>query len=167
MLVYHPALDPHHAAFRTLLLVHSFSGNMEKDQFRILDFYLVFPSLLRLVRLPPKYVRQRNTVSGRRNPYAASGEPTGLFRNIAPMQEQGLRLLLGRGLLDRDLYVKGALSSVQHAAPERVLQLIRRRQQEKRELLEFLTGILGSLPFYGNNGLKDRTGLMEHRYDAV
>lgn len=43
---------------------------------------------------------------------------------------------------------------------------IEAKNYENYNLLEFLTK-LSTLPFYGEDGLKDRTGLMEYRYDGV
>ena len=47
MLVYHPAFDMHHCVFRMVRLLNRLPvGSCQVERMRILDFYLLFPSLI-------------------------------------------------------------------------------------------------------------------------
>lgn len=48
MLIYHPAYDAYHCVFRMLLIAERVSG-IEVEKARILDFYLVFPGMVKKI----------------------------------------------------------------------------------------------------------------------
>ena len=50
---------------------------------------------------------------------------------------------------------------------QRLIESASKRNASEAELVSFLIEGLGSIQFGGREGLKDRTGLMEFRYDAI
>lgn len=46
-------------------------------------------------------------------------------------------------------------------------QQLEQRNSDNQELLDFLVNKLSKIHFWGENGLKARTGLMEYRYDEI
>lgn len=164
MRIYHPALDPYHCTFRILqLLAFSPERRYEKRALRILDFYAVFPHLIPQIRFPRDRFKWKREFLGLGNPYWFSGEPRLVFMQMEPLQETALNLLFAQGLADPSLfpdYVKLEIDSFRRLAlPE--------SRSMSSKLLSFLVTVLGAIPLQGEGGLKDRTGLMEHRYDAV
>ena len=166
MLTYHPALDAYHAAFRTLLLVRFDIGReFPEDTLRILDFYLTFPALIEDITLPQNLRRWKRRFSSQKNPYHYPAIPSAVFAQITPIHEHAVRTLAARELLDPEAAKAGTLVSTDRSLPDQLSARLRSRTEESSELLGFLTGDLASIPLYGPRGLKDRTKLLEYRYD--
>jgi hypothetical protein len=51
--------------------------------------------------------------------------------------------------------------------PQEVLSLINESTFRKTEWYQALVNIISNIPLKGSGGLKDRSGLMEYRYDNV
>ena len=164
MLIYHPALDPYHCTFRMLqVLGYAPERQYDKRALRILDFYAVFPHLISNIRLRREHMKWRKRFLGLDNPYWFGGEPALVFAQMEPLQETAQNLLYAQGLTDPSLY-PGSIKLVIDAFRRLTLPA---STSMSGDLLEFLVTILGEFPFHGYGGLKDRTGLMEHRYDAA
>jgi hypothetical protein len=165
MAIYHPALDSYHSAFRILqILRYEPAREYDWRALRILDFYAVFPNLIAHIRLPKKHIAWRKTFSNLNNPYWFSGEPELVFARMEPLQQTALDLLYAQGLIDPDKYksehvrvVVEELTKINLSSPSTLTE----------ELLKFLVTVLGHVPFHGIGGLKDRTGLLEFRYDVA
>ena len=167
MLSYHPALDPYHAAFRAMqLLVAREQRAYHLSQFRILDFYLLFPSLVEKIHFPRESQSYKRAFSDRSNRYWVSGEPKIIFMKIGSIQQQGLNLLVGKELLDVDAFKMDRIQLSARAADSPIMSAAVTANQRDLPLLEFLVDVLGTITPFGPNGLKDRSRLMEFRYDA-
>jgi hypothetical protein len=164
MLAYHPALDPYHASFRILRLLAASPYRIEPDRLRLLDFYLLFPHLLKKISLPLSLVRRRNRVARPENRYRFAGQPQLVFRTITPVQDAALALLATSSWtrVENDGL---ALSVVD--VPGSLLSIMRAKNDDEPDLIGFLVGDLNTVPLRGRDGLKHRSGLMEYRYDAV
>jgi hypothetical protein len=165
MLIYHPALDPYHSAFRILhLLAYDPKRYYDRRAICVLDFYAVFPQLIPTVRLPNQHARWRRLFSGRENPYWFNGDRRLVFGQMRPLQETALDLLYAQGLIDNLQYSDGF---VQIVLDEFRRVNLSEPSPPAGEVLEFLVTVLGTFPFHGVGGLKDRTGLLEYRYDTA
>lgn len=165
---YHPALDAYHSAFRMLrLLSHDPSQSYEVDRLRILDFYLAFPQLIGQIKLPKESLWARKEFRTFENPYTFSGSPRMVFMRMAPLQNAAIRLLLSAGVLDPDGYRDGVLRVTEIDLPGELTSRILELDAEQEQLLSFLTDDLAGISLLGPKGLKDRTGLLEWRYDSV
>lgn len=163
--MYHPALDPYHSAFRMLSILAS-EPEMQYDRpaLRIIDFYLIFPELISEITLPKSLSKLKRDVSHPRNPYWFSGEAPLVFARMLPLQDIALDLLYAHGLLEAAKYSQGKIQ----VAIERFRQLaLPENSHALKERISALTTLLGKLPVNGIGGLKERTHLMEHRYDDV
>lgn len=165
MISYHPATDAYHAALRILQLVN-FRPAMafERDIIRILDFYYLFPELLTEVRVPRNYFAKRRNLSLDSNRYHFSGSARNVFMRMFPMQNSAIRLLLAVGLLAHD---NECLRRGEGDLSPELEQLVKARSQQQSGLLLFLVEDLASFGLYGKDGLKDRTNLMDYRYDSI
>lgn len=171
MLVYHPAQDPYHAAFRlTRIIAHAEMDHFFADQLRILDFFLLYPSFLREIKFPQELKRWRSKVETAQNPYHVTGNALTLFTRLRPVQAAGLGLLVGSGFITgsgpEPVSVKFNPST---KSVLDVVALARDRNSSGDDLvvLEFIARKLAKLPFFGRKGLKARTGLLEFRYDSI
>ena len=112
MLTYHPALDPFHSAFRCLQIMR-FKGDQEfeKDRFRILEFYLAFPSAAGDMRLPRELVGWRKISKSFANHYCFSGKQLIVCKSTQPIHEEAVTLLFAKGLLDAEAFKKGRIAA--------------------------------------------------------
>jgi len=164
MLVYHPALDPYHASFRMLRLLAASPYSVERDRLRLLDFYLLFPHLLRKIHLPSSLTQRRNRLAQPENQYRYSGQPQLVFRTITPVHDAALSLLASSewARAEDDGFRLNASK-----VPQSLLALLQTKNSAQADLVGFLVGDLHTVSLRGHEGLKQRSGLMEYRYDAV
>lgn len=166
MLMYHPALDPYHAAFRTLqLLSVEPSREFHRDQLRILDFYLLFPVAIEQIRLPVAARSFRRRFVAASNRYWLSGEPKQVFERIEHVRRVGLTLLLSNRLLDADAFPQARIRLSASGVASVAVQRAQEANTRDGALVQFLVRTLGDLSPFGPGGLKARTGLLDHRYD--
>jgi hypothetical protein len=164
MLAYHPALDPYHASFRMLRLLAASPYNLEPDRLRLLDFFLLFPHLLRRIHLPQGLTRRRNQVAGSENRYRYGGQPQLVFRTITPVHDAALSLLATSAWARLE---DGGFRLSVSEFPVPLLTLLRAKNDAQAGLVGFLVGDLFTVPLRGRDGLKQRSGLLEYRYDAT
>ena len=165
-LVYHPAFDPYNAALRLLRLLSASPKPLDRTSLRILDFYVLFPEELSQARLTTALrskVRRLN--SEPRYPYDRLPAQQPLFARMEPSFDAALQTLIAKGLAARSTEETYAL--VSENVPTSLLEIARKRNEAEAGLIEVLVEVGTSFEGLGANGLKDRTGLAEYRYDAV
>lgn len=165
-LVYHPAFDPYNAALRLLRLLTAATQPLDRTSLRILDFYVLFPEELGQARLSTSLrskVRRLN--SEPRFPYDRLPAQQPLFARMEPSFDAALQTLIAKGLVirsDGEMY-----ELLAENVPVTLLDIARHRNAAESDLIEVLIEVGTSFPSLGANGLKDRTGLAEYRYDAA
>ena len=170
-LSFQAALDPFHTVFRLLRLrpVVAEVGPLHTDWLRVLDFYLLFPfriSAIRLTRPHQHYKRLAQKYDWTR-PYGAHPEDRVLFENMRPLQSLAMDTLATHALLDPEqLSLSRAMVSHGHV-PDAISSRISIANQKDSDLIAFLTDIATHYEIGGPDGLRARTGLIEHRYDAI
>lgn len=170
-LTYHPIGDSYHCAFRSLVLLRASEGQTHHiETFRILDFYYLFPFFLRSFSKPRPEVEQayhKLEISKIQAPYQRLPNKKFLFRQAEGVQIQALRHLVGVGLLEADRFRESKIVFCPRPLSQNLEAALYDEVKRQRKLLEFLTQYLSQVPLYGARGLKDRSGLMEYRYDPV
>lgn len=83
------------------------------------------------------------------------------------MQDAAIQTLVMQGILDGDAFGMGQVLLVEGLIPEKLSSKIDAINGAQADLMKFLFDDLDAIPFEGLNGLKDRTGLGEFRYDIV
>lgn len=166
MLIYHPAYDLYHCAFRFLRLLEKIPKlPHEVDKLRILDFYLLFPSLLKRVSLPRNALIFRKMFKSYADTYEELADPYKIFIQLEPFQIASLRYLSSVELIDVEDLSNGKVNRTETRLPTMLFDAINKANSEHSELLDFLIGPFFELEFYGSNGLKARTKLLEYKYD--
>lgn len=170
-LSFQAALDPYHAVFRLfrLLPILEQCGAVEINKVRILDFYLAFPFRVGGMKFKQGHGRYRKVAQefATAAPYGGQPDDKLLFDRMEPMQRAAIQTLVAQGFIDGSELEGGLIKATLKPAPE-VLKARAGEQNKNEEFLMELLGVLCSdYPLYGENGLKDRTQLMEYRYDAV
>lgn len=167
MLVYHPAFDLNHGMFRLLRLLEVNPDHALKwDTYRILDFYYLFPDLLASVKLPRSMMGKKKAFSNLGSKYSRVPSPRMFIQQMSGIHETIGRSLVGKGFIDPSAYDSRTLVRTETSISPEVEGAIKAATADS-ELIAMLSIEMAAIPLTGPNGLKDRTGLLEHRYDSV
>lgn len=166
MLIYHPAYDAYHSAFRILLAVDDLQC-VELPKLRILDFFLTFPAEVRNIRLPREHMGARKIAERLTNEYHGPVNAKKTFQDMEQIHMASVRALAASNLLDKDRLDAGFAQRTATPIPESFRILLTQARQRESEITEFIISGLGGLRTQGIDGLKDRTALLEYRYDIV
>jgi hypothetical protein len=170
-LSFEPALDPYHTMFRALRLLPIIIpiGKLERDHVRILDFYLVFPFKIPDLRLKQEHRRLRSlgTRYATQKPYAEQPESAQLLQRMGPISDAAFQSLAAKGFVDGSEYDTGWVKPIEKWIPDDLKDRINAANSAQQDLMDFLSTLAREYDLGGENGLKHRSGLMEHRYDAV
>jgi hypothetical protein len=159
--VWYASRDPYHCIFRMIRLLEAKGGPIPLEQLRILDMFLMFPSLLHRLALTSA-LRERlrslqielPTKTFVRLPGTAS-----VWQDLQIYQLTALKRLTGLGVLKReDLLDRNA--SLDHSqAPTELLRHAISQNESAEPLMRFLVEDLGALPMSGSQGIVRRAGL--------
>ena len=167
MLVYHPAFDLNHGMFRLIRLLETSPNRALKwDTYRILDFYYLFPDLLASARLPRTMTSRKKAYANFGSKYSRVPSPRMFIQQMIGIHETVGRSLVGKGFIDASSYDARTLIRTEAAIPPDMSYAIETATADS-ELVAMLAVEMAAIPLTGLNGLKDRTGLLEHRYDSV
>lgn len=166
MLVYHPAFDIYNSVFRLLQLLHYMNRDeVEVDRIRIWDFYLTFPNETRNIRFPNE-LNDLKIIFKRKasNPYEDLIDPKRIFERMKSYQLSALKCLASYGLIETKLLSKNVVRRTAKEIPDVLIKKLDDLTIEKSNVIKLIVGFW-ELPLYGKFGLKDRTGLIEFKYD--
>ncbi|TAA40928.1 ABC-three component system middle component 5 [Pseudoxanthomonas winnipegensis] len=166
MLIYHPAQDAYHCVFRLLLLVDAIP-ELEEERARILDFYLVFPSAMSLIKWPATLVAAKQRSKAERNPYRTPINPSITFRSMQPLQSSAIRCIAAANLIDPIALEHGTIRRTDTGLSPLVTERLKLYTQENKSSIDLVVNDLSSIQLLGRDGLKARTSLMDYRYDSA
>jgi hypothetical protein len=169
VLIYHPAFDAYHCVFRMLVISGAVPA-LELAKLRILDYYMCFPAEVALIQLPQEHMEIRKVAKTIKNEYRGPVSAHRTFREMEPIQHAAARLLAASGVFDSRQLELGTVSRTKSALPDVLLQaaaLEPATAGPAAAVSSYVLYKLSSLPLSGPGGLKQRTGLMEHRYDVA
>lgn len=166
MLVYHPAYDAYHCVFRSLLITSRVKV-IETAKLRILDFFLCFPAEIQKVRLPREHSEARRLAQRMANQYHGPVSMHQAFRDMEHIQLAAFRTLAASRLIVPNELETGLVRRTEIEVPEELHAILAQASTANRTLVDYLVNNLGQIQLLGVDGLKHRTGLMEHRYDVA
>lgn len=169
-LTYHPLYDPYHCVFRMLCLFrYSREQIFENDRLRIIDFYVLNPFLIKSMKLTSELRDRLNKSRLDKicNPYQELPKPRILYRRLEGVQTISIRHLAGLGFINRKDLIEGSIrpnisSAISPGFADKIDVYVKKHES----VFSFLVNDLSDIPLTGEYGLKHRTELMEHRYDA-
>lgn len=164
MLIYHPAYDAYHCIFRMIALIDHVN-KIEVDKARILDFYLTFPALLSEIRMPHHYSAIKKEAKKYSNDYRDPINGYSTFRDMHEIQMAAIRCLTATGLIELKSLENGVIERTNKSIPDALLLSMRDFLNAKKDVYFFIINTLSQFHLTGKDGLKDRTKLMEFRYD--
>lgn len=167
MLIYHPAYDTNHSTFRMLRLLEvNPEHSLKWDAFRILDLYYLFPYLLSDAQLPRAFTKAKRAFSKSNTKYSRVPAPRVLIQQLVGLHESVARSLIGKGFLSPEAFEAQVLQRTNKAIPTE-LRTAFEASVGDQPLVTLLAVDLAAIPLHGADGLKERTRLLEHRYDSV
>jgi hypothetical protein len=138
------------------------------EQLRLFDFLLLFPEFISTFRLSSTLRSRLKKVEYRRRfRYEERPPALRLFDEMDLSFEAALQTLKAKGIVEVADADTGAFGLMADAVPERLSALAAKRNADAEPLLGYLIELNASFPFYGPDGLKARSGLLEFRYDVV
>jgi hypothetical protein len=163
---YHRALDPYHCVLRILRTLYFAPDQPQEFEFvRIAEFCLAFPQIVVSIRLPGGLKARARRLGAEENPYKYSGSSRKIFRQMEPIHSTARNLLLSKGMLSAEEFEARRLLLIQGVVPPSLKELTVELEEEEAEILSLLFELKNAYGLRGQGGLKDRTGLMEFRYD--
>jgi hypothetical protein len=138
---------------------------MEIERWRILDFYMVFPALLREFTFPEEYKQLRKLVPKDDSKYRRVTDPKRIFFRMEPIQSAAIGFLASHNVISNTLLTNSRkLKWVDDACPPALKALTDDLKDDP--ILEILLGPFLSIDLYGKSGLKARSDLFQYRYDV-
>lgn len=170
-LSYNIALDVYHTIFRLLFLNEKILDQkvVHSDRLRILDFYVAFPYQIASFSFKSEHVHFRKIAKqfDRLRPYGQEPENWILFSRMEVIQKGAFETILRGGFLDEVQYSKGFISFKFGKLPSDIIEKIAAWESIVSPLLPVFGALMQEYELLGNDGLKRRSKLLEHKYDVV
>ncbi|MFK7828135.1 MAG: ABC-three component system middle component 5 [Congregibacter sp.] len=168
MLIYHPVHDINHCIYRTLRCLEiSDRENFTWEQMRLLDFYSLFPHLLKKIAPFPVELRAYRAIVNRiPDPYESMPNQGRVFHEIMPIQNTAIHNLVAKNLINANLFKRQVVSRTAEELPSGLSATLSNDPVPQEEWYRFLVNQLPGVNFLGSGGLKARSDLLEYRYDG-
>jgi hypothetical protein len=170
-LTYNEAFDPYHTAFRFIRLnvACQLHNRMPFDALRILDFYLLFPFRLQAVRLHSEDTGWRKISRSYedRAPYGEMPDDNSIFARMELFQRAAAASLVQSGHLSAQAWETYEVAFTAVELPTLLTARCSALNARMADVMNILCQIKARYTLGGRDGLKDRTGLLEYRYDSV
>lgn len=169
MLLYHPATDFYHCWMRfASVICDCGSHGVEFDRLRIIDFLLCFPLEISTCKLPTKHsAALRKLIRQLPTSYEDPNSIRQAFAQMNKIQGQVAMDMVAKGIVQRDKYREGILTPNAESSASELLQSAAQEWEARcEEWHQLAVSVLLSIPLNGRNGLKDRSGLLEFKYDG-
>ena len=167
MLVYNQAYDLYHTVFRILQIIEKSETVFEIDKLRILDFYFVFPSELLYIKAFRGFKKYEKFLKIEKNKYERIIDRKRVFFKMEQIQLSAIKSLISYGIIDSDEFINGKVKRTDKELSKELANRITEANEASKNIITLITGPLASMNLYGHLGLKERTNLIDFKYDAV
>ena len=143
---------------------------LEVDKIRIWDFYILYPFKTYSITIRRKEedlrTLRKKYIGKDKNPYEYRGDDRKLFDRLQPYQMTALSSLVSYGIIDKESFLKKEIKVSNRDALNNFLKNTDSLSLTANNTLSFLSIFSKSMTMLGVDGLKNRTHLMESKYDA-
>jgi hypothetical protein len=168
MLSYHGAFDLNHSIYRMLRLLDKHpEKSMLWDTFRVLDYYYLFPHEITKFEWTRATMKFKSTLNYAETKYNKIENRRHLAHQLESIEDLSARSLAAKGFVDPAALDQGKLSRTDKLLPVDLKAVIQNSDSGEDALVTFLAQYMSQVPLLGEKGLKARSGLLEHRYDAA
>lgn len=165
-LVYHPAFDPYQSVVRIMQILLAAENPVERQMLKILEFYLLFPEKIKTIRLSRQLRAHLKFIKAEpRYPYDRLPQPVLLYNRMEPSFEAALQTLISHRIILS--LSSGAVELNQDVHGLRLQKIAQQRNDREVNLVSFIVRMAEEFESLGTDGIKDRSGLAEFRYDAI
>jgi hypothetical protein len=141
--------------------------DLEIDKARILEFFLLYPSAVAQVKIPQGMTAIRKEAKLLSNQYHDPINIRTTFRDMRFIQDAALKCIAAASLIDLDRFELGYVTRTKAPIPDSLNSYIKSFIGPGDKVSRFVLNELSTIPLLGANGLKQRTELMEYRYDFI
>lgn len=143
---------------------------VELDRLRIWDFYLLFPNEIHKIKLKrnEKDIKKilQSYISATNNPYQIIIDDRKIFERIKPYQSAALKCLASYGLISKEMLSVSRIAVTSKDLLRNYIGKFDPLTPKEKNIITILTSHFYQMSMFGENGLKNRTGLMISKYDA-
>ncbi|HKS13053.1 MAG TPA: ABC-three component system middle component 5 [Pseudomonas sp.] len=164
MLIYHPAADANHCCYRLVNILRSIDGDdLSMSMLRLLDFYYLYPHLLKKINPLPRPINRRSSyIMKLADPFEITTSPQLLFHELSLIQDSAVRSLAEKGLIQVN---SDDVRLIIENVPVELISYCEADEFSRSDAFDIVTNYVSKSVLNGKNGLKARSGLMEYRYD--
>lgn len=172
MILYNNAFDLYHTIFRLLNLISKINNNdkIEVDRVRIWDYYLLFPG--QIFQIKPrrneielkKLLKQLNVT--KENPYQKISDERMVLEKIKPYQISALNCLASYNIISKDELLEDKISITSRELLAQYVASIGDLSAREKNIITIVTSQFYEITLFGEKGLKNRSNLLESKYDA-
>ncbi|HEY0669165.1 MAG TPA: ABC-three component system middle component 5 [Sphingobacteriaceae bacterium] len=155
-----------------LQLLTYFNRNeyVELERLRIWDFYLLFPDKVHSIKLRRdeddiKQLRQSFIIK-QNNPYENVMDDRKMFEKIKSYQITAIKCLASYGIINKEFLSENRVTIISKAVLEKYMTKFEPLSIKEQNVIKLMTSHFYFMTMFGPMGLKDRTHLLETRYDA-
>tara|TARA_B100000378_G_scaffold103846_1_gene82805 strand:+ start:2093 stop:2611 length:519 start_codon:yes stop_codon:yes gene_type:complete len=172
MIVYQKAYDLYHTVYRMMKLLAHFKGDglIEIDRLRIWDYYLLYPNKMNNIKLTRKEkdIKKviKNFIYSEDNPYEIILNDRKMFEKIKPYQMAAIKCLASYGIINKNYLSENKISNISRDIFDNYEDDFKNLSVKEENAIKLLTSHFYQMSLFGKDGLKNRTGLLESKYDA-
>lgn len=168
-LAFQPAYDAYHSAFRFFQLREVIGDRVELDRYRILDYYMCFPGELAAFRFaqPHKGFRRIGEKYAKANDFERRPTSRAIFARMRMVQAAALETLESEGFLRAGCLAELRVEQTLKPTPDTIMARVKMRRESYSAIIDVLSKFSTEYSLVGPTGLKARSELLEHKYDAV
>ena len=165
MILYNNAFDLYH----TILSKIEKDKVIEIDRIRIWDYYLLFTNEIFNIK-PRKNKKEYNQLLKelnikKNNPYQQIYDQRKTLEKIKPYQLSALNCLASYNIIDKEYLLKEEVKINSFDLLKRYTQSAGDLSDREKNIIIIMTSFFRDISLIGNNGLKERSNLMESKYD--
>lgn len=170
--LFNPAFSTDHAVFRMLHILSRLEDGdiMEVDRLRIWDFYLLFPTEVHHLRVKRGDAAMRalrkQKIPRTVNPFNVCADGRKMLERLRPYQMTALSHLAARGIISATQLVRQRVVLTGRRQLLTVIPRVGSLTTLESDTLSWLLLYTKTMPMSGEDGLKNRTSLLESRYDG-
>tara|TARA_R110002074_G_C12548406_1_gene666352 strand:+ start:1432 stop:1947 length:516 start_codon:yes stop_codon:yes gene_type:complete len=159
--VWHASRDPYHCSFRFLRLLVAGAESVELERLRILDMFLLYPSLLHRSSLPQELKNKFRALNIEKphKIFMHLPSPAAIFQDLRLYQNSATIQLAAKGLIDSAELKQGTIQLLDWAIPSELRKRTEERNIQDQGLSSFLVGPFSNIPLRGSASVYRRVGL--------
>lgn len=168
MIIYHPVYDVNHCLYRILLALEtSVHEEFDWTLFKLMDFYVLFPHLLKEIKPFPHSLRAfKKIIKIIPDSYEALPNTKRILFELESIQNTAIQNLMAKGLISVSKFDEQIVSRTSELLPDDLQKQLNSDERVNKEWYRLIVNELPLSDFDGKNGLKARSKLMEYKYDA-